>query len=67
MAKVRIEKKRCKGCGLCLIFCPKKNIVLDEKSNEAGIYPAIVIKEDACTGCGMCCVMCPEGCIAIEI
>ncbi len=66
MAKLKINKKRCKGCQLCIIFCPKKNIKLDTALNESGIYPAVVIAEENCTGCGMCYVMGPDVCIEIE-
>ncbi len=67
MAKVKINKKRCKGCRLCILFCPKKNLKVDEAMNESGLFPAAVIDIDACTGCGFCYVMCPEACIEIEI
>ncbi len=66
MAKVKVDRKRCKGCGLCIVFCPRKNIKIDDKINDAGIHPAVVIVEDNCTGCGMCYVMCPDACIEIE-
>ena len=67
MAKVKVDRKRCKGCRLCVVFCPKKNIQIDTKANEAGVYPALICLEDSCTGCGMCVVMCPEACLEIEI
>jgi 2-oxoglutarate ferredoxin oxidoreductase subunit delta len=67
MAKAKIDRRRCKGCGLCLIFCPKKNIQMDAKTSEAGIYPAVICVEENCSGCGMCVVMCPETCIEIEL
>jgi 2-oxoglutarate ferredoxin oxidoreductase subunit delta len=66
MAKVKIDRKRCKGCRLCIVFCPKKNIKLDDRMNDAGVFPAVVVVEDDCTGCGMCYVMCPDVCIEIE-
>lgn len=51
---------------MCIVFCPKKNIKLDDKMNDAGIFPAVVVAEDDCTGCGMCYVMCPDVCIEIN-
>jgi len=66
MAKIKIDRKRCKGCQLCVVFCPKKNIKVDAKLNEAGIFPAVLICEEECTGCGMCFLMCPDTCIEIE-
>lgn len=66
MAKIKIDKKRCKGCGLCVIVCPKKNLRADGELNESGLHPAVVIRQEDCTGCGFCFVMCPDACIVIE-
>lgn len=66
MAKVKVDKKRCKGCLLCVAFCPKKNLKPGEVINESGIFPVTVVCEDACTGCGICYLMCPDCCIEIE-
>jgi len=65
MAKITINKKRCKGCQYCIIFCPKKNITLDKTLNENGLSTAAIISEDNCTGCGICYLMCPDCCIEI--
>ncbi len=66
MAKVRINKERCKGCGLCLAVCPKKNLKFVDELNAKGIFVVVAIDENNCTGCGMCYVMCPDACIEIE-
>ena len=66
MAKIKINKNRCKGCQLCILFCPKKNIKVDEGLNESGVFAAAVISGEECTGCGFCFVMCPDVCIEIE-
>jgi 2-oxoglutarate ferredoxin oxidoreductase subunit delta len=66
MAKIKINKKYCKGCQLCIVFCPRKNIKVDIVLNESGIFPAAIISEEDCTGCGICYLMCPEACIEIE-
>ena len=66
MAKIKLDKKRCKGCQLCVFYCPKKNIKADTQLNEAGIFPAVVVSEDSCSGCGICYLVCPDVCITIE-
>ncbi len=66
MAKVHINKERCKGCGLCLAVCPKKNLRVGEELNAKGICAVVAIDENNCTGCGMCYVMCPDAAIEIE-
>lgn len=66
MAKIKINKDRCKGCGLCIVFCPKKNLRAGSSLNNAGIFPVEIISEEECTGCGICYLMCPDVCIEIE-
>lgn len=63
--KVIIDTSRCKGCGLCVSFCPKDNLELSEELSEAGYHPAQIVSEDECTGCQMCVLMCPDVCIEI--
>ncbi|MDD5020083.1 MAG: 4Fe-4S dicluster domain-containing protein [Candidatus Omnitrophica bacterium] len=67
MAEVRINRQRCKSCRLCIVWCPKKNLKIDETLNDAGVFPAVVIDAASCTGCGMCFAMCPDSCIEIKI
>lgn len=66
MAKIKINKKRCKGCRLCIVYCPKKNIKVAKDLNELGVFPAEIHAEEDCTGCGICFLMCPDVCIEIE-
>ncbi len=65
MFKVIIDASRCKGCGLCVHFCPQDIIELSDELNEAGYHPAHIISEEECTGCKMCVLMCPDVCIDI--
>jgi 2-oxoglutarate ferredoxin oxidoreductase subunit delta len=66
MPRIDIHELRCKGCGLCVIACPKKLIVLSEKINNSGYKPAVFKgTEDQCTGCALCAEMCPD--VAIDV
>ena len=67
MPRVTIDRERCKGCGLCVKFCPAGVIVFDTKLNKRGVQPAIVNGDGGkCTGCTNCAAMCPEAAIEIE-
>ncbi len=70
--RIEIDKERCKGCGLCINVCPKKQIEISEELNTKGYYPARFQEENLtetdpaeCTGCAMCAITCPD--VAIEV
>jgi 2-oxoglutarate ferredoxin oxidoreductase subunit delta len=67
MARIKIDKDKCKGCMLCVSVCPKKLIVKSKKLNNRGIH-AVEIKgprTGGCTGCAMCAIICPDVCIEV--
>ena len=63
--KIVIDTSMCKGCQLCIGFCPKKNIFLSSQLNARGYFPSQVDEKKDCTGCGSSALMCPEA--AIEV
>lgn len=60
-----IDKELCKGCTYCVGACPFDVIVIEEKFNKKGFFPASPLYLDKCTGCTICAQMCPE--VAIEV
>ena len=68
---IEIDQEFCKGCKLCIEFCPKGIISLSDSLNQKGYHPAYFIEENVkkekrqCTGCSICAIVCPE--VAIEV
>ena len=56
----------CKGCGLCIEYCPQKCLSFHKKNT--GIYgqPAINCNVDKCTFCKICERICPDGAIFLK-
>ncbi len=65
MTRVIFNEERCKGCGLCIQFCPKSIMYLSEQRNRLGYNYAIIDDMAGCTGCAICALMCPE--VIIEV
>ena len=67
MAYIKINKDRCKGCGICVDNCPQELIViLNGELNSLGYRPAGYVDEDGeCKGCRICAEMCPDICIEV--
>lgn len=66
---ISIDRERCKGCGLCVHFCPRQVIAVSKDLNQKGYYPAEPVEagEDAkgCNACTICGIVCPD--VAIEV
>jgi len=72
MAKITIDKDRCKGCLLCISFCPKGLIKKSKQLNKRGVTsvefspPKGGGKQDLdCIGCALCAIICPDCCIEV--
>ena len=61
-----IEKDRCKGCGLCVIVCPKNVLEISSEVNAKGYFPVYQARPGDCIFCTTCCIMCPDVAITIN-
>jgi len=57
--KIDINKSWCKGCEICVAFCPH-NVLVMEKDK------AKIDNPDACTGCQLCEIYCPDFAITVN-
>lgn len=57
---LNIIQVRCKGCGICVEFCPKKVLALNE------VEKIEAVNEEACIACRQCEMRCPDFAIFVE-
>lgn len=55
--RIKIDEKKCKGCGLCVSACKESAIALKDGK-------AVLLHEDYCDGLGNCLPVCPTGAIS---
>jgi len=65
MNQVNIDFERCKACGYCIHFCPKRVLSAGGKINKRGYYPPLTENIKDCIACATCARVCPEA--AIEV
>jgi len=58
--KVTVYPDWCKGCGICVEFCPVKVLELNDQGK------CTVVREDDCIRCGFCELHCPDFAIIIK-
>lgn len=54
----KVKRKKCVGCGDCVVHCPRGALSLIEKK--------AVINPKKCIGCGECIIICPNSAIQIQ-
>ena len=59
--KVRIYATWCKGCQICVEFCPTKVLAMYPNGNHP-----IVVAEEKCTACHFCDTHCPDLAILVK-
>jgi 2-oxoglutarate ferredoxin oxidoreductase subunit delta len=55
----RVNRDWCKGCGICVAFCPKTVLELDAKDK------VVAARLEDCIACRLCELRCPD--LAIEV
>lgn len=58
--ELRVKTKWCKGCGICVAFCPKNVLKLTNEKVD-------IQDLDSCIKCGQCELRCPDYAIYLEV
>mgnify|MGYP005841081529 CR=1 FL=1 len=58
--EVRVFGNWCKGCGLCIAFCPRNVFVAGADGHPLAVYP------ERCTACMWCVEHCPDFAITVQ-
>ncbi len=65
--EVFVNQEFCKGCGICVHFCPRQAICLSGEFNSKGVNVPVPADMEKCTGCRTCELYCPDFAIAIRV
>lgn len=57
---VYVDKRICKGCGLCVYFCSRRVLQLGEQRNAKGFNVVEVVRPEECIVCRRCELGCPD-------
>ncbi len=63
--KVVIDKEYCKGCALCVAYCPHGVLEMSEDINSSGYHYSVFKNKEKCTSCTYCAIVCPDACIEV--
>ncbi|AZR72818.1 hypothetical protein BBF96_05070 [Anoxybacter fermentans] len=58
--KVSIRSEWCKGCNICVSFCPTGVLALEKNV-------AVLVAPEKCVGCMLCELRCPDYAISVEV
>ena len=63
---VHLIADRCKGCGFCVEFCPRKTLSMSHRTNPKGYRLPEIAADAHCLNCGLCMLLCPDFAIYVE-
>ncbi len=64
-SRVNVFKERCRGCNLCVEFCPKHVLRQSSEINSKGYHIVLMDDGSKCSGCNLCNMICPDFAISV--
>ena len=58
--RITLKSERCKGCGICAAFCPKKVLAISTLGQIE------IVNGNDCIACGQCELRCPDYAIFVD-
>lgn len=56
---VHVDIESCKGCELCIEYCPRNVLILSSDFNTKGYHYPVAVSDD-CVACQACTMICPD-------
>jgi 2-oxoglutarate ferredoxin oxidoreductase subunit delta len=63
---VFVRTDACKGCGICVSFCPQKILAFSDDYNSQGVRYPRVTDQSRCVICKNCMIYCPDFAMVAE-
>lgn len=57
---IEVNEERCKGCDLCVDYCPTHVLRLSDRRNSLNHHVVELFDEPGCIGCAICARVCPD-------
>lgn len=61
-----LNSELCKGCLICIAFCPKGVYEFSDNQNKKGVRIPAPVNIDQCSYCNLCELMCPDQALKVE-
>jgi 2-oxoglutarate ferredoxin oxidoreductase subunit delta len=64
---IEITQDWCKGCELCVKYCPVQALKMGDEINKKGVYPPVLKEDNECNFCRLCELLCPDFAVTVIV